>query len=152
MPNTKQAPLSGSEMRLLHWTTCLLMAMMLGPCLDGGTAARAAMTGIIIDYPHGATSLRVCYNGEAYLFYGALPRYQRVRNHTFDMAELYRQVQDKLYDNAPRQTWPQPKATAGMVTINFDDKPSESYLIFDQEEFAEALFTKARENIVDHIP
>lgn len=107
---------------------------------------------ISIDFPHGETRLLVRRNGEALLFYGALAQHQKIKNSTFDVDELYKQLQTRLHDNVPREEWPNPKSKAGMVTINFNNKAKKDYLIFDEEEFAERLFNKAKKNIVGQIP
>ena len=82
------------------------------------------------------------------MFYGALPEHQKVKNGTFDIDELYEQLKTRLHDNAPREEWSKPQSKAGMVTINVAGKAEKDYLIFDEEEFAEHLFNKARKNIV----
>jgi hypothetical protein len=103
---------------------------------------------ISIDFPHGETRLLVQRNGESFLFYGALPQYQKIKNNTFDIDELYKQLQERLRDNVPREQWPNPKSRAGMVQIRFQDKHKRDYLIFDEDVFAERLFSKARKNAV----
>jgi len=112
----------------------------------------SSIKSISIDFPHGETRLLVRRNGEAFLLYGALPQHQKVKNSTFDVDELYKQLQTRLHDNVPREKWPNPKSKAGMVTINFDNKVEKVYLIFDEAEFAERLFNKAKKNIVGQIP
>lgn len=39
-----------------------------------------------------------------------------------------------------------------MVTIHYDNIRKEDYLIFYEEEFAEKLFTMAKQNIVEQAP
>jgi len=107
---------------------------------------------IVIDYPHGETRLHIWRSGEALLFYGARPQHQEIRSNTFDFEELYKQLKTRLHDNIPREEWPNPQSTAGMVTITLSDKSETDYLIFDEEELADRLFSKAKKNIVDQIP
>jgi hypothetical protein len=106
---------------------------------------------IIMDYPLGKTRLHVRRNGEAFLFYGALPQYQKIKKGIFDIDELYKQLKTRLHDNVPREEWPNPQSKAGMVTINVAGKAEKNYLIFDEEEFAEHLFNKAGKNIVGQV-
>jgi hypothetical protein len=107
---------------------------------------RKPIESISIDFPHGETRLLVRSDGEAFLYYGALPSFQRVRSGTFDVEILYGQLETRLNDNVPREEWSDPGATAGMVIITFKDQSAQNYLIFDRH-FAEQLFKKGRENI-----
>ncbi len=109
---------------------------------------RNPIESISIDYPHGETRLLVERSGEAFLYYGALPSFQKVRSGTFDTEILYKQLETRLHDNVPREEWSNPRATAGMVIIAYQDQSEEDYLIFD-EQYAEQLFREARENILD---
>ena len=105
---------------------------------------------ISMDFPHGETRLLVQRNGEAFLFYGALPSYQKIRKGTFDLDELYKQLKPHLHENVPRENWPDPKSKAGMVTIRFKNKSQRDYLIFD-EGLAKIIFDKAKGNIVGQL-
>ncbi len=107
---------------------------------------------ISIDFPHGETRLLVQRNGDAFLFYGALPQHQKIKNGALNIDELYQQLQWRLHDNVPRENWPNPKSTVGMVQIRFKDGKQRSYLIFDEKEFATRLFYEARKNIVGQKP
>ena len=107
---------------------------------------------ISMSFPLGETRLLVQRDGDAFLFYGALPQHEKIKNGTFNIDELYKQLRGRLHDNEPREDWPNPKSSAGMVTIIFTNKTKKSYLIFDEEEFANMLFDKARKNVIDHLP
>ncbi len=108
---------------------------------------------ISISYPEGEDSLRVWEDGRASLFYGALPQSKIIKRGTFNTKQLYEQVRPRLHPNLPVEDWPDPKAERGMVTIQFKGKETEkSYLIFNEQEFANALFDKARRNIVGDSP
>jgi len=109
---------------------------------------RNPIESISIDYPHGETRLLVERSGEAFLYYGALPSFQKVHSGTFDTEILYKQLETRLHDNVPREEWSNPRATAGMVIIAYQDQSEEDYLIFD-EQYAEQLFKEARENVLD---
>ena len=103
---------------------------------------------ISISFPQGETDLRVWMNGQASLFYGALPQSETIKSGTFNTKQLYDQIRPRLRPNVPREEWPNPKAKCGMVLVKFKSKEIESYLIYDEQEFTNALFDKARSNIV----
>lgn len=126
-----------------------LAALMVLLILAGTGCKEDASTieSISIDFPHGETRLLVQRNGEAFLFYGALPQHQKIKNGTFDIDELYEQLQERLHDNVPREKWPNLQSRAGMVQIRFHGKHQRDYLIFDEEVFTDRLFTKARTNV-----
>jgi hypothetical protein len=107
---------------------------------------------IIMDYPHGESRLLVERDGETLLFYGAGSSIKKVKDGTINIDELYKQLQERLHENIPRENWPDPASTAGMVTIQYKDNTEQDYLIFDEEEFAEGLFSKVRENVVGSAP
>ena len=136
----------------MNKTICFFVLITLFFLQMGCNEKASSIQSISIDFPHGETGLLVRRNGEALLFYCALPQHQKVKNSTFDIDELYKQLQTRLHDNVPREEWPNPKSKAGMVTIDFDNKAKKDYLIFDEEEFAERLFNKAKKNIVGQIP
>ena len=108
----------------------------------------ASIKTIDMDYPHGTDRLMVKDNGDTFLYYASLPQHKKIKKGTFTVDELYNQLKGRLHDNAPRETWPNPKSTAGMVQIRFDDGRQKDYLIFDEEEFAGEIFKRARENII----
>lgn len=63
---------------------------------------------ISIDFPHGENRLIVHKNGEAFLYYEALPEGKIIRKDTFNVDTLYNQLQPKLQKNNPREDWPKP--------------------------------------------
>ena len=76
---------------------------------------------------------------------------KKIKDGVIDIDALYRQLEGRLHSNAPHENWPDPKSTAGMVTIQYKDKTEKGFLIFDEEEFAESLFSKVKDNIVDSL-
>ena len=126
----------------------LMVLLILG---IGCNESSESIESISMDFPHGETRLLVQRDGEAFLFYGALPSYQKIKKGTFDLDQLYKQLQVHLHENGPRENWPDPKAKAGMVTIRFKNKSQKDYLIFD-EDLAKSIFDKARQNAAGRIP
>ncbi len=129
----------------------LLVLMTLFLFQTGWAEGFGSVTSVSIDFPHGETRLLVQRGGEARLFYGALPQHRIVKKGTFDVDDVYRQLRSRLHDNVPREEWPDPKATAGMVTISFADKTKKDYLIFDGD-FAQLLFEEAESNVIGSRP
>ena len=80
-------------------------------------------------------------------FDGVLPTYQTVKDGTFDIDELFQQLQTRLHEVLPAENRPlgQPY---GIVTLDFSDGSEQDYLIYDQA-FAEELFKVACENSLD---
>lgn len=107
---------------------------------------------ISIDFPHGETRLHVWKDGRAALYYGARPQRETIEVGTFDIKQLYEQIQPRLYPSIPRENWPNPNSIAGMVQIRVKGKGEKVYLIFDEHQFSENLFKKARSNIVERKP
>jgi hypothetical protein len=133
--------------RGIHFIALMILFF---PGIVGCEKEQSPIESISIDFPHGETRLLVTSNGEAFLYYGALPSYQKVRSGTFDIEILYKQLETRLHDNVPREEWSNPGATAGMAIIAFKDQSEKTYLIFDRH-FAEQLFKKGRENIIDKV-
>ena len=133
-------------------TICYFVLLLLSFLQAGCNKDNSSIESIIMDYPHGETRLHVRRNGAALLFYGARPEHHKVKNGTFDIDELYEQLKTRLHDNIPREEWPNPRSKAGMVTIDVASKAEKVYLIFDEEEFTEHIFYKARQNIVGQVP
>ena len=77
----------------------VLILLMTGEC--GANANQ--VTSMIMDFPHGETRLLVNRDGTAYLFYGALPQHEVVRPNTFELDELFSELQDKIHPNAPME-------------------------------------------------
>ena len=127
-------------------THCIFLMALLSPCV-GWTESSDSIESISMDFPHGETRFLVQRNGEAFLFYGALPSPQKISTGTFDLDEVYMQLKSHLHENVPRENWPNPKSKAGMVTIRFKNKSQRDYLIFD-EGLAKIIFDKARKNII----
>lgn len=126
---------------LILLTLCCLL-------LAGCSINSRVIESISIDFPHGETRLVVWKNGEAALFYGARPQHETVRAGIFNVQDLYKQLQPRLNRNTPREEWPNPNATPGMVQIRFKDNGNRDFLIFNEKELAEELFKKARQNII----
>lgn len=78
------------------------------------------MASISLDFPHGAARLLVRRDGETHLFYGTLPASRIIAGDTFDIDELYDDLQNRIHKMVPAEKRPlgQP---SGMVTIGFID-------------------------------
>lgn len=124
----------------------MLLAIAMLIAAGGCSEKIGSIQSISIDYPHGETRLVVQKNGEALLYYGALPRHQKIKNGSFDVDALYKQLRPMLHSNVPREEWPDPKSVAGMVIIRHDNNIQSEHLVFDAEEFTERLFNEARNN------
>ena len=135
-------------MRLVYWSALVVVLVAVSSCIAQGPRVAS----LSVDYPHGERRLLVESGGEASLFYGALPRGQRIGAGVFSVDELYAQLRARLHENVPRDRWPDPMAEYGMVTIVFDDRSERSYLLFDEKAFAEALFGRAEAGIVSAAP
>lgn len=134
--------------RWLNFAVLALCFLFLGGCNKDSRVIES----ISIDFPHGGTRLVVWKSEEAALYYGALPQHDFVSTGVFDVEDLYKKLQPHLHSNVPREEWPNPSATAGMVQVKFKDKGKKNYLIFDEKAFAEELFSKARQNVVGESP
>ena len=119
---------------------------LLGLSLLTVSCNAASIKTISMDYPHGTDRLLVRASGETMLFYGALMG-KSIKPGIFTVDELYNKLKGRLHKNAPTETWPNPLSTAGMVQIGFSDGTQKDYLIFDEEEFAEGIFKRAKENV-----
>lgn len=124
------------------------LCFLLNGCSEGDRSIKS----VIIDFPHGETRLVVWSNGKASLFYGALPQSETIRTGTFDVEELYERLRPRLHRSGPREEWPDPHATYGMVQVKFEDESERDYLIFNERGLAEELFGKAKQNIVGKRP
>ena len=130
----------GIRFTLLAITLC---ALILSAC-DTDTTL---VTGIIVDFPHGALRLLVQRDGETRLFYGALPAHRAVQSNTFDIDDLFQQLQPRLHDNVPAENRPIAEPY-GMAIIEFSDGSEQDYLIYD-ETFAVELLQLACANLVE---
>jgi hypothetical protein len=74
--------------------------------------------------------LLVKSDGSAYLFYGALPQSQEIKPNTFDIDDLFGDLQEKLNPVLPAENRPL-GADYGMVQIGFQDGSEKDYLIYD---------------------
>ena len=101
---------------------------------------------ITLDFPHGELRLLIQRDGDTRLFYGELPTYRAVKNGTFDIDEIFKQLQTRLHDVVPAENRPigQPY---GMVTLVFSDGSKQDYMIYDGV-FVKELFKVACANIV----
>ena len=119
----------------------ILLAMFCALLLSACDSDPASVTGIVVDFPHGALRLLVRRDGETRLFYGALPTHRAVQSNTFNIDDLFQQLQPRLQDNVPAENRPlgQPY---GMATIGFSDGSEQDYLIYD-ETFAVELLKAA---------
>jgi len=105
---------------------------------------------ITLDFPYGETRLHVERDGDARLFYGALPQSQGIDDDTFDIDTLYEELQTRIHEVVPAENRPlnQP---FGSVAFGYTDGSSEEYLIYDGD-YAEGLFEIARGKIVGEFP
>jgi hypothetical protein len=126
--------------------TITLCALIVSAC----DTEPSLVTAIIVDFPHGALRLLVQRDGETRLFYGALPADRAVKSNTFNIDDLFGQLQPRLHDNVSAENRPigQPY---GMATIEFSDGSEQDYLIYD-EKFAVELFQAACANLVEEEP
>ena len=108
------------------------------------------VTHISLDFPHGETRLVVRRDDTALLLYGALPRSQVVRRGTFDIDVVFQALQSRVHDVVPAERRPVGQAY-GMVTFRFSDGSEQHHFIYDGA-FAEALFQRARANVVGTDP
>lgn len=120
-----------------HFTLLLLVFFCLGP-------ATAEVEALIFDYPHGEDRIHVSRDGATRLYYAALPQATKVRTGTITLDELYRKLKPHFHPNTPREDWPDPQATRGMVTLVHLDGSEETFLIFDQGKLASDIFNKAK--------
>ena len=129
-----------SRFTLLAITVC---ALVLSAC----NTDPPLVTWISIDFPHGALRLLVQREGDARLFYGALPTSRVIQKSPGNIDDLFQQLQPRLHDVVPAENRPigQPY---GMVTIEFSDGNQRDYLIYD-ETFAVDLFKAACANSVE---
>lgn len=131
-----------------HRITLLFALSLL--TLVGCGAPSNPVTSIVMDFPYGETRLLIQRDGEARLFYGALPQSQIVKPGTFDIDEIAAELQPRLSKVVPAEERPlgQPY---GLVTLEFTDGSRQDYLIYDGA-FADELFQTARENVVGSDP
>lgn len=107
--------------------------------------AEPKLSRLTFDYPHGCDRLTLFADGRALLYYGALPQKRSLVEGTFRMEEIQRQLQPHLKPNVPREQWPNPQAaTYGMVKFDYSDGSSKDFLIFERDDWAKQIFTKAK--------
>lgn len=107
----------------------------------------SSVTTIIVDFPHGELRLFVGRDDETQLFYGALPTHRTVQDNTFNIDDLFQQLQPRLRDNVLAENHPLGRPY-GMATIEFSDGSEQDYLIYD-ETFAIELLQTACANLVE---
>ena len=139
-----QSARKASVMRLRFTLLAITLCALIVSACD---TEPSPVTAIIVDFPHGALRLLVQRDGETRLFYGALPTHRAVKSDTFNIDDLFRQLQPRLHDNVSAENRPigQPY---GMVTIEFNDGSGQDYLIYD-EAFAAELFQTACANLLE---
>jgi hypothetical protein len=118
--------------------------------LVGCNTVSGSVTSVSLDFPHGETRLLVQRDGDTRLYYGELPAYKAVKNGTFDIDELFNQLQTRIHKVVPAEERPTGQPY-GMVTFGFSDGSTRDHLIYD-EPFAEDLFATAQANLVDAAP
>jgi hypothetical protein len=113
-----------------------------GALIINGCSTRArSVTSISLDFPHGGLRLLVQRDDEARLFYGALPASRSIPESTFDIDEIFDQLQPRLHKVVPAENRPLGQ-DYGIASIRFNDGSSKDYLIYD-ENYATDLFKKA---------
>jgi len=121
------------------WSIALLCSVC-ALVLASGAATAGEVSSISLDFPYGELRLLVQRDGEAHLFYGALPSSPVLAAGTLDIDTLFAQVQPKLHPVVPTEEQP-----FGMVTISFTGGGSRDYLIYDGD-FAATLLGAACRN------
>lgn len=124
--------------------TITLCALIVSACDTNS----ASVTGIIVDFPHGALRLLVQRDGDTRLYYGAHFTHRVVQSSAFNIDDLFQQLQPRLHDNVPAENRPIIGQPYGMATIEFSDGSEQDYLIYD-ESFALELFQAACANLVE---
>jgi hypothetical protein len=132
---------------MMKWRFILFVWIFIILMTSGCSAKAGLVTSISLDFPHGGLRLLVKREGEARLFYAALPNSRDIAEGTFDIDELFDQLQPRLHKNVPAEARPlgQPY---GMVSIDFKDGSSSDYLIYD-EKFASELLQRACQHMLD---
>lgn len=131
-------------MKAWFLVTCIALGTLLGA---GCTSAASLVTQISLDFPSGGLRLLVQRDGDARLFYAALPFGQALAGDSFAIDDLYAQLGPRLHTVEPTDSLPavQPYGT---VTLAFSNGRTQEYLIVDQA-FAEDLLRSACEHRVD---
>jgi hypothetical protein len=124
---------------LVVWTVGLL-------ALSGCGTKVQSVTSIVLDFPHGEARILIQRDGGTHLFCGALPTSRTIPQGTFDIDDVYGQLETRLHRVVPAEQRPlgQPY---GMVSIGFKNGDSRDYLIYDGE-YAKALLGRACKNRV----
>jgi hypothetical protein len=118
--------------------------------LSACRADAPSVTWLTLDFPHGGLRLVVQRDNETRWFYAALPTHRAVRDGTFDIDDLYQQLEPRLHEVVPTEDQPNPDQPYGMVTLAFGENSQQDYLIYD-EAFALELFKTACANLVDQV-
>lgn len=137
------------ERPIMKWRFIALICIV-GVLVLAGCSTRAkSVASISLDFPHGALRLLVQRDSDTRLFYGALPTSRVIPSDTFDIEELFTQLQSRLYEVVPAEerTLGQPY---GMATIDFSDGSSDDYLLYDGD-YAGELFKRACQHGVDEV-
>ncbi|WP_289282063.1 hypothetical protein [Methylophaga sp. UBA5088] len=102
-----------------------------------------------MDYPHGETRIQISSNNDAYLFYGAIPKYKKIKAGVFELQQVYELLKPHLQKNLPSNERPCPDAIYGMVVILYSDNTQESFLIYNLEEVTSTIFEMADNNVIE---
>jgi len=121
----------------------ILIIMAVGVLILSGCITYDRPVALIeLAFPPGGLWLLIRRDGDTSLSYGELPAYQVVKNGTFDIDEVFKKLETRLYDVVPTGNQPY-----GLVFLRFSDGSREDYLIYDRA-FAKELFKVACANIV----
>ncbi len=99
---------------------------------------------VSLDFPYGESRLLVRREGNARLFYGALPQSLTVREGTFDINRLMTDLRPRLQEVVTgNRVAGRPFGTA---SLTFEDGSARDYFLYDGA-FAEGLFVTACRNV-----
>ncbi|MCK5236411.1 MAG: hypothetical protein KAR06_05425 [Deltaproteobacteria bacterium] len=142
----------------------LMMSVLVAGCSGGegtgkGTSAGSKQAAsiskiktITIDYPVGGQRLHIEDNGRARLFYGEGTTSRKIAMGTFTADGIYSELKERLHEKTDKENWADPEATAGVVKIHYMDTGVIEYNIFNEDEYVNALYAKAKKNFIWNTP
>ncbi len=99
---------------------------------------------VSLDFPYGESRLLVRREGNARLFYGALPQSLTIREGTFDIDRLMTDLRSRLQEVVTGDRMA--GRPFGTVSLTFENGSARDYFLYDGE-FAEGLLVTACRNL-----